>query len=279
MSRPLRIQFSGALYHVTSRGNRKRDIYQDDVDRARFLEVLEDVISSHNWRCHGYCLMDNHYHLIIETPDANLAKGMRQLNGIFTQLTNRRHDLVGHLFQGRYKAILVEKQSYLLELSRYVVLNPVRAGLVTDPGHWPWSSYRAMFDPSRDHAWLTRDWLLSQFQCQRREAISRYASFVRSGIKQTSIWEKLNQQIYLGDKNFIEKSLSMDKKTSSATDVPKIQQQIPVASIKQIAASHSSRDEAIVATYATGAYSYHDIADHYGLHYTSVGRIVRRGRS
>ena len=126
MARPLRIEFLNALYHITSRGDRREDIYEDDEDRKIFLEIVGKVVTNFNWLCHGYCLMSNHYHLIVETLDGNLAKGMRQLTGVYTQTSNRRHNRTGHLFQGRYKAILVDKESYLLELARYVVLNPVR---------------------------------------------------------------------------------------------------------------------------------------------------------
>lgn len=127
MARPLRLEFPNALYHITSRADRRENIYDDDTDRIAFLETLGKVIADYNWLCHSYCLMDNHYHLIIETLDGNLSNGMRQLNGVYTQTTNRRHSRSGHLFQGRYKAILVDKNQYLLELARYVVLNPVRA--------------------------------------------------------------------------------------------------------------------------------------------------------
>ncbi|MEJ2696952.1 MAG: transposase [Candidatus Sulfobium sp.] len=142
MARPLRIEYDGALYHVTSRGNERKRIFRDDEDRAAFLDTLLKVNERYNWMCHAYCLMNNHYHLIIETPDGNLSQGMRQLNGVYTQLFNRRHHRVGHLFQGRFKTILIEKEGYLLEVSRYVVLNPVRAKAVERPEHWKWSSYR-----------------------------------------------------------------------------------------------------------------------------------------
>ena len=127
MARPLRIQYDGALYHVASRGNERRIIFKDDSDRTAFLDILLKVNKRYNWLCHSYCLMDNHYHAIIETLDGNLSEGMRQLNGIYTQAFNRRHKRVGHVFQGRYKSILIQKESHLLEVCRYVVLNPVRA--------------------------------------------------------------------------------------------------------------------------------------------------------
>ena len=136
MSRPLRIEFPGALYHLTSRGDGRDDIYLTDDDRALFLSVLGQVCERFNWECHSYCLMTNHYHLMIETPDGNLSQGMRQLNGVYTQRFNQQHQRVGHVFQGRYKSILVQKESYFLELSRYIVLNPVRAGMVVKAENW-----------------------------------------------------------------------------------------------------------------------------------------------
>jgi putative transposase len=133
MSRPLRIEFPGALYHVTSRGNAQAAIYDDDADRQAFLDLITHVVQRYRWLCHAYCLMDNHYHLVIETPEGNLSQGARQLNGIYTQRYNRRHRRVGHLFQGRYKAILVERDCYLLELCRYSATATPYRPLA---GHW-----------------------------------------------------------------------------------------------------------------------------------------------
>ena len=134
MARPLRLEFAGALYHVTSRGDHREKIYLDDQDRRTFLDLLGKEIFQQHWICYAYCLMDNHYHVLIETPEPNLVRGMRRLNGVYTQSFNRRHGRVGHVFQGRYKAILVDKENYLLELCRYIVLNPVRAKIVTTAG-------------------------------------------------------------------------------------------------------------------------------------------------
>jgi len=144
MARPLRVEFAGARYQLTSRGDRREDISLGAPDREDWLEVLGNVCSRFNWVVHAYCQMSNHYHLLVETVDGNLSRGMRQLKGHYTQRFNRRPGLVGHLFQGRYKAILVQKEAYLLELTRYVVLNPVRAGMVREPQDWPWSSGAAV---------------------------------------------------------------------------------------------------------------------------------------
>ena len=175
MSRPLRLELSGGLYHVTSRGDRREDIYLNDEDRIAWLDILGAVCKRFNWACHAWCQMSNHYHLVLETPEGNLSQGMRQLNGVYTQSVNRAHQRVGHVFQGRYKAILVEKDAYLLELSRYVVLNPVRAGMVKRPEQWAWSSYRAMLGQADRPAWLHTDWILGQFAARRSRAVEKYA--------------------------------------------------------------------------------------------------------
>src|SRR5215469_5219135 len=170
MARPLRIQYDGALYHVTSRGNERKAVFRDDTDRELFLNILAGVTERFHWLCHAFCLMDNHYHLVIETPDANLSKGMRQLNGVYTQAFNRRHRRVGHLFQGRFKAILVQKESHFLEVCRYVVLNPVRARSVVTPQQWRWSSYGATAGLVRAHRCLsTEDFSVSEVPgiCER----------------------------------------------------------------------------------------------------------------
>lgn len=278
MARPLRIEYPGALYHITARGDRREALYEDDVDRERFLTLLGQVVHGWNWRCHAYCLMPNHYHLVIETPDGNLAKGMRQLNGVYTQASNRRHRRVGHLFQGRYKAILVDADAYLLELVRYVVLNPVRAGLVEDPNQWRWSSHLVMIGKQAAPTWLTTEAVLGQFSTRRRTAIRRFTQFVTAGIGHTSIWKDVKRQIFLGDKHFAARMQAMTARSSQDVNIPKVQRRPPAPSLHQIAQAHSSRDAAIVAAYATGEYSYQQIAAYFGLHFTTVGRVVRRQR-
>jgi len=204
MSRPLRIEYDGALYHLTSRGNERKAIFKDDTDRQLFLSTLAQVVQRFHWLCHAYCLMDNHYHLVVETPDASLSKGMRQLNGVYTQAFNRRHRRVGHLFQGRFKGILIQKESHILEVCRYVVLNPVAAAMVKDPREWAWSSYRATSGQSPASGWLTVDEVLGQFSKRRSSAQKKYRQFVREGIGRPSIWENLEAQSLLGEEGFAE---------------------------------------------------------------------------
>ncbi|MFN3843794.1 MAG: REP-associated tyrosine transposase [Rehaibacterium terrae] len=277
MARPLRIEFNGALYHVTSRGDRREAIYEDDADRLRFLALLGQVAADFNWVVHAYCLMTNHYHLVVETPDGNLSKGMRQLNGVFTQYSNRRHRRVGHLFQGRFKAILVDADSYLLELARYVVLNPVRAGMVSDPGAWPWSSYLAMIGVEASPPWLATDGLLAVFGKRRSNAVRRYMAFVAEGVGAEPIWQHLRSQVFLGDEDFVARSLRRAK-LSEDVNIPKAQRRLPPPPLAVIERKHRDRDAAIAAAYATGGYSYQQIAEHFGVHFTTVGRVVRTAR-
>ena len=281
MARLLRLEFPNALYHVTSRGDRREDIYDDDEDRNNFLEILAKVVTDFNWLCHGYCLMSNHYHLIIETLDANLSKGMRQLNGVYTQTTNRRHNRTGHLFQGRYKAILVDKESYLLELARYVVLNPVRAkGMVRHIEDWPWSSYLSMISKEPAADWLTTDWVLSQFGGNRKQAKNRYQQFILEGIgRNIEIWSELKGQIYLGNEEFVSIMQGKIEKDRDVWNIPNKQKRAVAKSLAEIEQQSVDRDSAIIKAYATGVYSQREIGEHFDLHASTVGVIVRRKKN
>ena len=275
MARPLRIEFAGALYHVTSRGDGQDDIYQDDNDRGAYLEVLAEVMERFNWSIHAYCLMSNHYHLLIETPDGNLAKGMRHLNGVYTQRYNRRHKRVGHVFQGRYKAILVQKESYLLELARYIVLNPVRARMVRSAKDWAWSSYRATAGLSETHPWLMTDWILASFSRKKQTAIKQYCEFVSQGRNQPKPWEELKNQIYLGDDQFINKMQSKILPDKDLSEIPSSQKRQLAKPLSHYEKQYKDRDIAILKSYESGGYSLKDIGDYYNLHYSRVSRIVK----
>jgi len=272
MARPLRIEYPGAVYHITSRGNARQDIFLDDEDRRVFLELLSQTVERFNWLCHAYCLMDNHYHLLVETLAPTLSRGMRQLNGVYTQKFNRRHGRVGHLFQGRYKAILVEKESHLLELCRYVVLNPVRAGLVRWAGDWPWSSYRATAGLEEAPPFLNTDWVLAQFAGEGEKARRAYQEFVAQGLGK-SPWDALRGQVFLGSEEFL-KSLPLPK-GERLKEVPQAQRLANRPALGEIFQNRAV-DEAIALAYREYGYTLQEIAAHLGVHYSTVSRRLRR---
>ena len=201
---------------------------------------------------------------------------MRQLNGVFTQRSNRRHHRVGHVFQGRYKAILVQKEAYLLELARYVVLNPVRAGMVRSARDWPWSSYRATAGWPEVPSWLTIEGLLSAFGARRKAAMEAYRRFVSEGKGASSPWDELKRQVYLGDEAFVDRMLASLDGDAPLAEVPSTQHRPPPKPLAHYAKVNPDRDTAIVAAYRSGGYSMKAIGDHFGLHYSMISRIVKR---
>ena len=278
MARPLRIEFPGAIYHVTSRGNARRKIFQDDSDRETFLSTLAWVVERFGWICHAYCLMDNHFHLMIETPEPNLSRGMRQLNGVYTQGFNRRHRKAGHLFQGRFKAILVERDSYLQELARYVVLNPVRAKMVKSPKDYAWSSYRPTLGLDPVPKGLTIGWLLSQFSRTLPTARQRYAAFVQAGNGLRSPWADLKGQVLLGSEIFVKKIMPRLKASEAVGKIPKHQRRLHRPSLRKLFAkvdSRATRDQVMALAYLAHGYTLTEIGQEVGLHYATVSRIVK----
>ena len=281
MARPLRVEFPGAIYHVTSRGNAKQAIFIDDEDRGRFIDVLSIVVERFNWLCHAYCLMGNHYHLLIETPNANLSKGMRELNGVYTQGFNQRNRRMGHLFQGRYKAIIVEKDSHLMSLCRYVVLNPVRVGLIERPEQWRWSSYRATIGSVKRASFLTIDWILSQFDRRKRVAMEKYRRFVMEGIDKESPWKTLKGQIFYGTDEFIRQLSGLLDEKGNIKEVPKPQRYAARSSLSELFKGEKGKhrkvvDKTIYAAYVRYGYTMKEIAEHLGFHYATISRAVKR---
>ena len=274
MARPLRLEFAGALYHITSRGNRREDIYLSDDDRTAYLLTLAKVCTRFNWVVHAYCLMDNHYHLLIETPDGNLSKGMRQLNGVYTQYFNRTHRRVGHVYQGRYKAIIVQKEEYLLEVARYIVLNPVRACMVKTAYDWHWSSYHATAGFIMPPDWLNVEWIISHFSKQKTVAMEHYRQFVADGKNLPSIWEELRNQIYIGSDDYINHIQTKIALNTDISEIPSSQRRPVPQSIDFYEKKYKDRDRAMQAAYQSGGYSMKELAQHFDLHYTSVSRII-----
>lgn len=273
MARPLRVEFSGALYHVTSRGNARAPIFFADPDRQLFLDVLGDVIEQYRWLCYAYCLMPNHYHLLVQTPEPNLSRGMRQLNGVYTQRFNRKHDRVGHLLQGRFKGILVERESHLLELSRYVVLNPVRAGMEESPEEYRWSSLRATLGRARAPSWLSVDSLVRHFGSSLR-----YRAFVREGIDARSPWEELRGAL-LGSEGFARRLKGQLVPKAAQREIPRRERLVcrePLGELfpPQIVENRTLRNARIREAYRAGGYSLTEISRHLGLHYSTISRAA-----
>ena len=221
MARPLRLEFPGALYHVTSRGHERGLIFRDVPDRRRFLDLLSSVVAEQAWFLHSYCLMGNHYHLLVETTRPNLSRGMHSLNARYSQYFNRRHERSGHLLEGRFKAILVQKEAHLLEIHRYIVLNPVRAKLARRVEDWPWSNYRATSGFVPAPPWLEVGATLSLFSSLGSGATGGYVRFVAEGrVRPGSPLDDVRRQIYLGDRRFLEEMSTRVRNRPSTGEIP-----------------------------------------------------------
>lgn len=275
MSRPLRIEYAGALYHVTARGDRQATLFRDDSDRSVWLSVLDLVCQRYNFVVHGFCQMTNHYHLVIATVDGNLAQGMRLLNGAYSQYFNRRHDLVGHVFQGRYKAILVQREAYLLELTRYVVLNPLRAGMIRTLDDWPWSSHRYVMSSTPPPRWLEVRAILDQFDPDPAVAIGLYQQFVLAGLGLDSPLKKTQHQLILGDDTFTAGALR-GSAPQALSAVPRMQRRAVKLSLQQYQVRYPDRAEAMTHAYRSTAYTMEQIGEHFGVSAKTVSRAIKR---
>lgn len=282
MARPIRLEFPGAIYHVTTRGNDGDNIFVDDQDRLQFLTVLGEVVSRSGWIVHAYVLMNNHYHLLIETPNGNLSRGMRQLNGVYTQRFNSLHGSGGRVFQGRFKAILLERDAALLDLCRYIVLNPLRLKAVKNISRYRWSSYRATAGEVQAPAWLSCDWILGQFGRSSAVAQRKYTEFVAEGIALPSPLDKVKSQILLGSAAFVKK---MKQRLSGTGDSkknvrskkqprrPSLGSLFPVKVRKE----KSLRNEAIQHAYQEYGYTMAAIADAAKIHFSTVSKVIKSG--
>jgi REP element-mobilizing transposase RayT len=272
MARPLRLEFEGAIYHVTSRGDRRESIFCDDSDRELLLAIVGKSMERFDAVAYAYCLMENHYHFVLRTNQPNLSRLMRHINGVYTQAYNRRHAQVGHLFQGRFKGLLVDQDAYFLEVCRYVDLNPVRAGLVTQPGDWKWSSYRAHTGQAPGPGWLDSSPLHRNLSAERGGGPPRYAAFVAAG-RGVRLWEvALSGQIYVGDAQFVHR---MQERTGSLDDreIPKTQRRPAARPLSWYLDQHH-RNKAIAMAYLEGGHTQSAIADALGLSVSRVSRLV-----
>lgn len=270
MARPLRPEYAGAIYYVSSVGNRGQSVFQNSADGNAWIEILEGVCGRFGCRCFGYCLMSDGYHLVIETPKPNLSKAIRQLNGVYTQRSNRLHDTDGHVFRGRYKSIVVQKEEYLLPLMAHIFLLPLRAGFVKHPNQFKWSSCRYLYGKDEAPEYINLEWFSEGFSSDT----DSFDEFLEESSSRDVISET-RKQIYLGDDEFIELVQEKTKKSSSSKDIPRYQVTKPVSSVlNALAGSGHSRDEAIAKTYLTGDYTLREVADAVSVHYSVVSKIV-----
>ena len=287
MARPLRIEFAGAIYHVTARGDHGQPIFDDDIDRMNLLSVFAQAASRFDARALAFCLMDNHYHFVIRTGKPNLSRMMRHINGVYTQSFNRRHGTSGNLFRGRFKAVIVDRNAYFLEVCRHVDLNPVRAGSVRAPHRWPWSSYVAHTGRIAAPAWLDTQAVHAEMlgrpvktRNDSRWAAQRYAAFVAKG-KGVPLWETgLRSQIYLGDSGFVKRMRSRSRTDKpKARNVTRAQRVAPRRRVSAFLARRRDRNSGIADAYRSGDYTMTAIADYVGLSISQVSRIIRKVES
>lgn len=283
MTRPLRIQYPGAMYHIISRGIGRMTIFHNEKDWKKFIQFMERVIKKYNWICHAYCLMGSHYHLLLETPDANMAVGMKYLNQLYSQFYNWKYQRVGPVLQGRYKAWLVEREEKFLDNCRYIVSNPVEAKMVEHPSDWPWSSFRATRGLERVPDFLETDFLLNHFSSSRKKAQKIYEDFVLAGIGTESPLKEAKNQIFLGSDSFIAEAMQYVNGNDEMNNIPKVQKLSGRPTLEDIlvnaqTTSKENRNRLILYAHDNHAYTQRDIGKHLGLHPGYISRIIIRLR-
>ena len=259
MARPLRIEFPGALYHVISRGNERRAIVCDDADRRKRLDWLRRTVEMYGWRLHAFVLINNHDHLFVETPEANLSAGMQHYNGSYTGYFNRRHRRAGHLFQGRFKGHLIEEEGYFLQVSRYIHLNPVRARAVGRPEDWPWGSCPGYVRGARKLEWITYGRVLGEFGTAASQARRRYGRFLRAGLDDppASPFDDALGGLLLGSSDFAERVRRLLGEKPEDLDVPALGQLRPRPALEAIVAAVAADFDVDAADWVAGRRSDH----------------------
>lgn len=278
MSRPLRIEYPGAIYFITSRTPESVSAFRDDRDRTRFLDILAQTVKRSQWICHGYCLMHDHYQMIVETPRGNLSQGMRQVNGIYTQEYNRRYFKKGALFKGRFKAVLFEKDKSLLKLVRYMMLTPVRMNEADYASQFRWSSFRATAGLNEDGAEspiVTREWVLSQLSESHKEAQQRFQDYVNDNKEKSDPLRDVRYQLLLGDRDFVERHrrfLGEPQKPRLSADRVPLEQLFSDSAM----ANRADRDRHICEAHLHHGYTLTEVGRHLGLHTSTVSKILKK---
>lgn len=270
MARPLRILLPGLTYHVTSRGNARMKIFLDDEDRRQFERLLTHVVEVFRVTCHALCQMENHYHAVLTTEDANLSPAMRELNGCYAQWWNKRHNRVGHVLQHRFGAQIVQDGFYFTTVCRYVALNPVRAGMVLTPEAWPWSSYRATIGLCSAPRYLTIDRMLGRFSTDRKKAVEAYHRFVNAA----RVRDELPRGLVIGDDLFASRFKSFAE--GASPEVPRHGRDVERRDLREHFAgvvTRAGRNAQVRRAYFSG-FSMAEIARTLGVHYSTVSRIL-----
>lgn len=267
MARPLRVAVPDGVYHVIARGNGRQSTFLDEFDHLSFLDVFQAVLLRFGWHCLTYCLMGNHYHLVVRTPNPNLSLGMRHLNGVYAQRFNRRHATCGHVFQGRFKSTLVDRDSYLQELARYVALNPVRAGACRAPEEWRWSAHRALIGVAEDRLVDARG-LLAHFGPDLPRARHRYREFVEDA--DGDPWAS-DDGATAGAQELIGAHMPSSQ---PSPEIPRKQWQPNRPSLDSLLGGRS-QDEFIQVAYSEFGYRMREIAEVLGCHYATVSRRLK----
>lgn len=277
MSRPVRIEFPGACYHVTSKGTKERMVFMDWDDRGVFLNVVDGVVHRFGWLLHSYVLMDDHYHLVVEVPEANLSKGMRQLNGVYTQHFNRRHEEEGPIFQGRFKSVLFEKDRYLLPLCRHVVLNPIRVGAENTLKSFRWSSHRALCGYIKKPAFLAAGSVLGHFGKREKDCQKKYRQYIKDGIDSESPLDQRSYQVLLGSPRFLSEMqpiLSGEKMAKRGPKQARRRRSLNALFKNIESGTRVERNDLIRRAHVDYSYTLMEIGGHLGLHYTTVSKVV-----
>jgi putative transposase len=277
MSRPVRIEFPGAVYHVTSKGSDGQIVFGDADDRGVFLNVLDNVVVRFGWLIHSYVLMDDHYDLVIEVPKANLSKGMRQLNGVYTQHVNRRHGQEGPIFHGRFKSILLEKKNYLLPVCRHVVTNPVWLKSAPSFSSYKWSSYRALAGQVKAPTFLHKADVLNHFGKREKDAQRKYREYVKQGAGEDSPLEQRTNQVLLGSNRFLSEMqpiLQGERILKRGPIAAKRRRSLNALFKKVENKTRGERNELMKKAHVDFGYTLMQIGDHLGLHYTTVSKVI-----
>ncbi len=284
MSRPVRIEFPGAIYYITGRCSKGQSAFCDREDRAVFTNILDNVVSRFGWLLHGYVLLDQHYHLVVEVPDANLSRGMRQLNGVYTQSFNRRHDTEGPIFKGRFKSVIFEKDRYLLPVVRHLALNPVRLGTPSQLSRYRWSSHRAVAGVVRTPQFLHTEDILATFGRPVGSRQGKYEQYVEDGVGADSPFCDRSDQVLLGSPKFLrmmQPILHGEKMAKRGPKQARRRRSLPVLFRNIETKTRRERNDLIIKAHVEYSYTLMEIGSHLGLHYTTVSKVIsgmrRRG--